>query len=155
MDDTTRQEVLGRTLVDARGDKVGTVSEVYLDDSTGAPTWLRVSVGRIGTTQSLVPVAGAQLLGDSVQVPHDADAIEAVAHFGLEAHLSNADVSRLRLHYGVPEGDQPELQDVRQSPGSVQPEPGGPTAGDGTLTASSQNPSAGEPGSAPGESSGS
>ncbi len=155
MDETTRQEIVGRTLADPTGATIGTVSEVYLDDDTGEATWLRVSLGRVRTTQTMVPVAGAQLLGDSVRVPHDASVVEDAPRLGLGAHLPLPDVERLRRHYGLDGGPQPPLQDLRQSPGSVRPESGGRGAEDGPATASSRNPEAGEDGSPPGERSGS
>lgn len=119
MDQWTRQELIGQPLVDRDGEHVGTVSEVFLDDVTGDPEWLRVSVGTLRERQSFVPLVGAQLLGASVRVPYTRLQIESAAEFGLEAHLSVDAVEMLRTHYDVATGITPPVEDLRERPGSV------------------------------------
>src|SRR3954464_10378154 len=60
----------GRTVVDADGDKVGSVVDVYIDNDTDQPEWLAVSTGMFGTKVSFVPLAGAGFAGDDLQVPY-------------------------------------------------------------------------------------
>ena len=40
--DLTR--VTGTTVIDSDGDKIGTAREVYVDDATGQPEWVAVSL---------------------------------------------------------------------------------------------------------------
>jgi hypothetical protein len=49
--------LLGRILVDAAGEKVGTMTEVHLDGRTGDPSWITVRTGWFGTNESFVPLA--------------------------------------------------------------------------------------------------
>ena len=64
--DTSNQlsDWLNRTAVDSAGDKVGTITDVYVDESTGQPDWLTVSTGMFGSKVSFVPIEGARLSGD-------------------------------------------------------------------------------------------
>src|SRR5690348_618591 len=61
---TTSQDVQnwrGLTAVDADGEKVGTIDEVYLDRGSDAPEWLTVRTGLFGTRTSFVPIGDAQV----------------------------------------------------------------------------------------------
>ena len=49
----------GRTAVDANGDKIGNIEEIYLDADTNEPEWLAVKTGLFGTKLSFVPIAEA------------------------------------------------------------------------------------------------
>jgi len=51
----------GRKVVDADGDKIGTIEEIFLDRHTGEPAWATVKTGLFGLKSSFVPLAGAQL----------------------------------------------------------------------------------------------
>ena len=42
-DDILYPDLLGRTVVDRGGSKIGTVHSVFLDDDTGRPEWVTVS----------------------------------------------------------------------------------------------------------------
>ena len=53
---TTREDVLswrGQDMVDADGDKIGTIEEIYLDAETDEPEWAVVTTGLFGNKQSL------------------------------------------------------------------------------------------------------
>jgi hypothetical protein len=67
----TVQRWQGRTMVDPAGDELGTIDAVYLDDDTGQPEWATVTSGLFTAKTAFVPLAQAQPMGDSVQVPYD------------------------------------------------------------------------------------
>ena len=54
-------QVMGRTLVGRQGEKIGPVKQVFLDDQTGVPEFATVSTGLLGSRQSFVPLAEAQV----------------------------------------------------------------------------------------------
>src|SRR4051794_7110415 len=60
--------LIGGTLYDSSGDKVGKIGQVYLDDATGQPEWVTVHTGLFGHNESFVPVADAQVQGEDVSV---------------------------------------------------------------------------------------
>ena len=47
------------TAYGANGDKLGTVESFFVDDRTGAPTWVAVMTGLFGTRHSIVPAVDA------------------------------------------------------------------------------------------------
>src|SRR6478672_7510268 len=48
----TISRVIGHDVFDESGEKIGSASEVYLDDETGQPEWVTVKTGLFGTKES-------------------------------------------------------------------------------------------------------
>jgi uncharacterized protein (TIGR02271 family) len=90
-----------RTMVDPAGGKIGTIADIYLDEDTGQPGWATVTTGLFGTKQNFVPLAEAQALGDSVQVPYDRDRVKSAPGIPAEGHLSQDEEAALYRHYGL------------------------------------------------------
>src|SRR3712207_9394571 len=59
LDERQVSAAIGTTAYDAEGRKIGTVEHFYVDDRTGAPTWVAVTTGLFGTRQSVVPAVDA------------------------------------------------------------------------------------------------
>lgn len=55
----------GMTMVDADGNKIGTIEDIYLDRQTGEPEWAAVKTGLFGTKHSFVPIADAEPTGEN------------------------------------------------------------------------------------------
>jgi uncharacterized protein (TIGR02271 family) len=62
---------IGHAVVDSAGDKVGKVSQIFLDDETGQPEWLAINTGLFKTRASFVPLQGATADGDRLVIPFD------------------------------------------------------------------------------------
>ena len=99
---TTPQQwdhLIGLTAADADGDKIGTVGQVYLDDSSGEPAWVTVKTGMFGMRESFAPLYGSSVRDDqlvlavSKQLVKDAPSVED------NGHLSDAEVTALYQHY--------------------------------------------------------
>jgi uncharacterized protein (TIGR02271 family) len=97
----TVQSWQGRTMVDPAGDKLGTIDAIYLDDETGQPEWATVTSGLFGTKAVFVPLAQAQDLGDSVQVPYDKQQVTDAPTMQADGSLSQDDEAQLYRHYGL------------------------------------------------------
>jgi uncharacterized protein (TIGR02271 family) len=91
----------GATMVDADGDKIGTIDAIYLDDETGEPEWALVNTGLFGTKSSFVPLAQAASSGDQVQVPYDKQLVKDAPRVDTDQHLSEAEEQQLWRHYGL------------------------------------------------------
>ena len=50
-------------VVDVDGDKIGRVGQLYVDDTTGDPSWVTAKTGLFGTSASFVPLQGAEITG--------------------------------------------------------------------------------------------
>jgi uncharacterized protein (TIGR02271 family) len=97
----TAQSWQGRTMVDPAGDKLGTIDAIYLDDETGQPEWATVTSGLFTARTVFVPLAQAQAMGDSVQVPYDKDQVNGAPGMEADGSLSQDDEAELYRHYGL------------------------------------------------------
>jgi uncharacterized protein (TIGR02271 family) len=91
----------GRAMVDRDGAKLGMIDAIYLDDDTGQPEWATVTTGLFGTRTTFVPLAQAQAMGDSVQVPYQKDQVKDAPSMEAEAQLSQDEEAELYRHYGL------------------------------------------------------
>jgi hypothetical protein len=97
----TAQSWQGRTMVDPAGDKLGTIDAIYLDDETGQPEWATVTRGLFSAKAAFVPLAQAQAMGDSVQVPYDKQQVTDAPSMEADGSLSQDDEAELYRHYGL------------------------------------------------------
>jgi uncharacterized protein YrrD len=97
----TVQSWQGRTMVDPAGDKLGTIDAIYLDDETGQPEWATVTSGLFTAKTAFVPLAQAQPIGDSVQVPYDKQQVKNAPSMEADGSLSQDEEAELYRHYGL------------------------------------------------------
>jgi uncharacterized protein (TIGR02271 family) len=97
----TVQSWQGRTMVDPGGDKLGTIDAIYLDDETGQPEWATVTSGLFAAKAAFVPLAQAQPMGDSVQVPYDKQQVKNAPTMRADGSLSQDEEAELYRHYGL------------------------------------------------------
>src|SRR3712207_82116 len=102
--ETQIQQVIGTTAVDADGDKLGKVGEVYLDDETGRPEWATVHTGLFGTKETFVPLAQAELSGDQLRFPYDKSKVKDAPKIDTDGHLSPQEEQELYHYYGLGTG---------------------------------------------------
>ena len=101
---------IGSTAYDANGQKIGTVEHFYVDDRTGAPTWVALTTGLVGTRQSVVPAVDASFADGRLSLPVAVAAVKSAPHLTGD-HLTPADEEELRRHYGAQDGVRAEAQD--------------------------------------------
>ncbi len=99
-------DLVGRTAIDADGDKVGKIGQIYLDDQTGQPQWLTVSTGLFGTKESFAPLQGSQLVGDDVQLAVSKQLVKDAPNVDADGHLDDAETGALYQHYSTYAGRQ-------------------------------------------------
>jgi uncharacterized protein (TIGR02271 family) len=97
----TVQSWQGRTMVDPAGDKLGTIDAIYLDNETGQPEWATVTSGLFTAKTAFVPLAQAQDIGDSVQVPYDKQQVSDAPSMEVGGQLSQDEEAELYRHYGL------------------------------------------------------
>ncbi|WP_165958947.1 PRC and DUF2382 domain-containing protein [Actinomadura sp. KC345] len=98
---TQVRELMGTSVTDTNGAKVGTIKQVYLNDDSGAPEWVTVHTGWFGMRESFVPLSGARKNQDMLQVPYDKETIKGAPNVDADEHLSHAQIVDLYRHYGV------------------------------------------------------
>ena len=97
----TLDRVIGADVIDAEGNKIGTASEVFLDDQSGNPEWVTVKTGLFGTKETFVPIRDADLTNDGVRVPVSKAAVKDAPKIDTDGHLSPQEEQELYRHYGM------------------------------------------------------
>ena len=145
LDEREISAAVGSTAYDVNGQKVGTVESFYLDDRTGAPSWVSVMTGLFGTRHSVAPALGASFSDGALRLPVEVDAVKSAPSLTGE-HLTPDDESELRRHYGAAlgagSGDTTPVAATSDASPTVQipveaPLPPAP-ANDGSMTRSEE-----------------
>jgi PRC-barrel domain/Domain of unknown function (DUF2382) len=144
---------LGRVMVDRDGNRLGEITDVYLDGETNRPEWAVVRTGLFGLRSSFVPLAEASEVDDQIQVPHERTLVKDAPNIEADGQLSEAEEAELYRHYGLdydtvnPDSDQATGQPGRPAaedqPTASPPdtgEPGGARAGKPAQRRSSEEP---------------
>jgi uncharacterized protein (TIGR02271 family) len=99
---TTPQQqdnLIGLTATNAAGDKIGTVGQVYLDDSSGEPAWVTVKTGMFGMRESFAPLYGSSVRGDQLVLAVSKQLVKDAPSIDDDGHLGDAEVTALYQHY--------------------------------------------------------
>ncbi|MDP9394858.1 MAG: hypothetical protein M3Q27_11700, partial [Actinomycetota bacterium] len=94
------KEWIGRRVVSSDGEDLGTCRMAYADDDTGVGEWLSVAL-EDGTT-AVVPITGADELGDTVRVAFAFEAVVSAPRTASWEHIDGEEEKALYGHYGVP-----------------------------------------------------
>jgi len=129
--------VIGRIAVDATGDKIGKIAQVYLDDQTGQPTWVTVSTGLLGGRESFAPLFGAPDQGDSVMLGVGKSQVKGAPNVEDEGHLEPREERALYDYYAdyFGTGHVPSAPSAPSSPSGETGGPGHDVSGPNTDTA--------------------
>src|SRR4029453_17468985 len=92
---------LGRVMVDRDGNRLGEITEIYLDPETDRPEWAVVQTGLFGLRSSFVPLAEASEVDDHIQVPHQRTLVKDAPSIEADGQLSEAEEAELYRHYGL------------------------------------------------------
>jgi sporulation protein YlmC with PRC-barrel domain len=92
----------GMKVVDADGDKIGTIEQIYLDRQSGEPEWATVKTGLFGLKTSFVPIRDAEVTDDgAVRVPVQKEQVKDAPRIEPEGEELSPDQERqLWEHYG-------------------------------------------------------
>jgi len=146
----TISRVIGQDVYDESGEKIGSASEVYLDDETGQPEWVTVRTGLFGTKESFVPIRNADLTDDGICVPVSKDRVKDAPKIDTDGHLSPQEEQELYSYYGMGTGTDTGMTtgmatettsgyatDTTDAPGTVGRDTSGPTT-DNAMTRSEE-----------------
>ena len=79
--------------------RIGKISQLYLDDQTGQPQWMLVETGLFGTRQSFAPVRGSKLDGELVVLAVSKDQVKDAPNVESGEQLSDSEQEELRRYY--------------------------------------------------------
>ena len=86
------------------GDKIGSIGQIYVDLSTGEPSWVTVRTGLFGMSESFVPLEGATYNGKDIMVNYDKDTVKDAPRIDADRQLSPDEEETLYAHYGMTSG---------------------------------------------------
>ncbi|OMH23068.1 hypothetical protein BKD30_14450 [Tersicoccus phoenicis] len=92
--------LIGRPVHDDAGEKVGKIGQVYLDNDSGAPTWVTVKTGLFGK-QAFVPIGLLDPADDGVTVPFSAAVVKDSPDVDVAKDLGRVREEALYRYYGV------------------------------------------------------
>ena len=96
------QTLLRGNVVGTDGDKIGSVGQIFLDDTTGEPAWVTVKTGLFGTGESFVPLDQAEARGEDIAVPYAKDKVKDAPRVDdAEGHLDPTEERELYAYYGL------------------------------------------------------
>ena len=96
---TELHDLLYRAAYDLAGQKVGTVTNVYIDDMSGDPTWLEITTGWLAPQVSFAPLAGGYLVGEDVVVAYPKGTVKEAPTVDADGPLSYDDEFELYAYY--------------------------------------------------------
>jgi uncharacterized protein (TIGR02271 family) len=94
-------ELRGKTMYDNDGQKIGRISDIYLDNETDQPEWALVNTGMFGSNSTFVPLRGASAEQDGVRVPYDKNMVKDAPNMAEDGELSETQEQELYDYYGV------------------------------------------------------
>ena len=83
------------------GDKIGGVGQIYTDDQSGEPAWVTVKTGLFGSSESFVPLAGANLSGDDIRVNFDKAKVKDAPRVEADGSITPEEEDTLYSYYGL------------------------------------------------------
>jgi sporulation protein YlmC with PRC-barrel domain len=95
------EDWLGQPVLDADGEKLGKLDEVYYDLDSGDPVFVAVKSGLLGRHSQLVPVSGASVSRDHFRVAYKQELIDQAEENSGDASVGDEDVQRLAATYGL------------------------------------------------------
>ena len=94
-------------VVSRDGDKVGKIGQIYLDDSTGQPTWVTVKTGLFGGSESFAPLEGARLDGDDLVIGYDKAMVKAAPRVEADGDITPTEEQDLFRYYHLKQHGTP------------------------------------------------
>ncbi len=95
----------GKDLKSADGERIGSITEIYCDESTGEPEWIEVENGLFGMKRLLVPTAGAKADEQAgvVLVPYSKHLVTEEPAFDPDRGINAQYEKDLRAYFGLAE----------------------------------------------------
>lgn len=102
IDQTHVEALYDCDVIDNKGEKIGSVKRVWLEDGTGKPMWAEVHTGLFGMRESFVPIQQGQVAGGAITVPVSKQQVkDAPSMHTADDHMTDEEQDALYRHYGM------------------------------------------------------
>lgn len=102
--------MIGADALDAKDDRIGEVSQVYVDEQTDHPTWVSVRLGLLSGAEVLVPLEDAKWDERSLHVAVERRVAREAPRKEMDEPLTVEEQDRLYTHYGIPAVQHPRSE---------------------------------------------
>ncbi|WP_349885759.1 PRC and DUF2382 domain-containing protein (plasmid) [Microbacterium sp. WHRI 7836] len=130
--------LIGATVTDTDGNKIGKVGQIYVDPTSGRPNWATVATGLFGTSESFVPLDQADAVDGDLRVPYAKDFVKDAPRINAGTDLTDNEQDELYTYYGTgaaPVANAPADRDVASTDGY---DTSGPTTDDAMTRSEEQ-----------------
>jgi sporulation protein YlmC with PRC-barrel domain len=107
----------GRTVVDRDGEKIGTLKDIYLDESE-RPHWGSVHTGLFGTRETLVPLEEAREQDGVLRLPYEQQHVKDAPNLDPDVQLTADEERALYRHYGRAGDDEASAEPADEESGA-------------------------------------
>jgi len=95
-------DVRGKDVFSSDGEKIGSIQELYYDDTTGMPEWIGLGTGFLGLKRRVVPVEQLSTETDHFKVPFTKTKVQDEPDWDAEGEsLKDEDEARLLSYFGI------------------------------------------------------
>ncbi|MGI8458789.1 MAG: YsnF/AvaK domain-containing protein [Propionibacteriaceae bacterium] len=94
-------------------DKIGSIGQIYLDDTSGEPTWVTVKTGLFGTAETFAPLEGATVEGNDLHLDFAEDKVKNAPRVDADGSITPQEEDHLYTYYGLADGhDDAHIDDA-------------------------------------------
>lgn len=94
-----RNNLIGSTAVDADGERIGKIGQVYVDNVSGQPEWVTVRTGLFGMRESFAPLYGARADNGELRLTVTKQQVKDAPSIDNDGSLAESEVQALYQHY--------------------------------------------------------
>lgn len=103
-------QIIGAEAIGPDNDTIGKVGQVYLDQDSDRPVWVSVKSGIFGTSETLVPLDGADWDHDALHLAFSKERVKDAPRVDPDAEISPEEQQRLYAYYGLAGSGAPDAQ---------------------------------------------
>jgi len=103
--------MIGADALDPRDDRIGEISQVYVDEGSERPTWVSVRLGVLGGAEVLVPLDDAEWDERALHVAVERETAREAPRTAMAEPPTAGEEERLYTHYGIPTVRHPREPD--------------------------------------------
>ncbi len=102
IDQTQLETLYDCEVIDNKGERIGSVKQVWLDDTSGTPAWAEVHTGLFGLKESFVPIQQGDVRSGAIVVPVAKEQVKDAPSIDVDGqHMSDDQQRELYRHYGL------------------------------------------------------
>lgn len=92
-------DLLNAKVLDADGDRIGSVQQVYLSQTDQQPLFITVNTGIFGTRESFIPLQGASFHDDALYVAYDKGVVKDAPNIEADSELVDDEQQAIYDYY--------------------------------------------------------